>query len=168
MQYGDEQNGCAFAAGEDGGDVWTGEAWRPGGASLLWVQQALESMSADLQARYGHGARIAFIRSDTAAEALLPLCKELSVSHVTANLRHEPQMRAADEQTSQQLHTAGIKVRRVLGADRVAPVKAPAMHCGLRCATTPAALVRVQSATMRNVCAMRCGACPMRCDTHCA
>jgi hypothetical protein len=36
--------------------------WRPGGATLYWQQQALQSLDAALQARYGPGAAIVYKR----------------------------------------------------------------------------------------------------------
>lgn len=35
-------------------------SWRPGAASLLWVECALQSLSADLRSRYGPGATLVF------------------------------------------------------------------------------------------------------------
>lgn len=35
-------------------------SWRPGAASLLWVECALQSLSSDLVLRYGAGAAIVF------------------------------------------------------------------------------------------------------------
>jgi hypothetical protein len=35
-------------------------SWRPGAASLLWVECALQSLSADLVSRYGQGAALVF------------------------------------------------------------------------------------------------------------
>lgn len=43
--------------------MWKGTSWRPGAASLLWLKHALQSMDADLRARYGAAAGIAFFQA---------------------------------------------------------------------------------------------------------
>eukprot|EP00892_Ulva_mutabilis_P003954 jgi/Ulvmu1/1930/UM012_0090.1 len=102
---------CAFVHSpeEDGDDVWTGSSWRPGQASLLWTQHALESMSADLTLRYGAAARIVYARGP-AADALPRLCAVAGAARVVASRRHEPAMRAADARTEATLEAAGIQV----------------------------------------------------------
>ena len=40
----------------------TGVSWRPGGACLVWIEEALRSLDRDLQQRYGKGAGILFRR----------------------------------------------------------------------------------------------------------
>jgi hypothetical protein len=40
--------------------AWSVCSWRPGGASLLWVECALQSLSTDLVSRYGPGASIVY------------------------------------------------------------------------------------------------------------
>ena len=42
--------------------VCTGVSWRPGGACLVWIEEALKSLDRDLQQRYGRGAAILFRR----------------------------------------------------------------------------------------------------------
>lgn len=39
-----------------------GTSWRPAGASLYWLQEALRALDADLRARFGAGAGILFRR----------------------------------------------------------------------------------------------------------
>ena len=90
--------------------MWTGSAWRPGAASRLWTQHALQSMSADLALRYGAGARIVFA-AGPAAPALQRLCGAAGAVRVVASRRHEPAMRAADERTAATLEASGIQVR---------------------------------------------------------
>jgi len=42
--------------------VCPGTSWRPGGACLVWIEEALKSMDRDLQQRYGPGAAILYRR----------------------------------------------------------------------------------------------------------
>lgn len=60
------------AADRAGGD-WRDAAasdWRPGGASLVWHQAALDSLRRDLVSRYGAGASIVY-RKGPYGQALL-------------------------------------------------------------------------------------------------
>jgi hypothetical protein len=45
-------------------------SWRPGAASLLWLQSALASLSTDLVSKYGKGAAIIY-RHGPYSQALL-------------------------------------------------------------------------------------------------
>lgn len=47
---------------EDGEDPATGSRWRPGAAARLWLRGALESLGADLVAKYGPGAGVVLKR----------------------------------------------------------------------------------------------------------
>lgn len=39
-----------------------GTSWRPAGASLYWLQEALRSLDGDLRAKFGAGAGVLFRR----------------------------------------------------------------------------------------------------------
>jgi deoxyribodipyrimidine photolyase len=90
--------------------VWTGEAWRPGGASRLWQRDALQAFDASLQGRYGPGARIINLPGPS-APALMALCGSLKVGAVYANWRHEPAQEASDAETVAALKAEGLEVR---------------------------------------------------------
>lgn len=74
-------------------------------------------MDADLRARYGAAAGIAFLRTSSADKKavdsmLLALVQDLGVGWVVANKRHEPAMKEADARCDAALQSVNVKVRR--------------------------------------------------------
>ena len=95
----------------------------PGRASLLWMHHALQSMDADLRARYGTGAGIAFLNrknsrsvndvdgsNSSMGRTLKSLVQELGVGWVVASRRHEPALAAEDVRCETTLRSVGVKV----------------------------------------------------------
>jgi hypothetical protein len=68
-----------------------GTSWRPGGASLLWLDGALRCLDEDLRGRYGPGAGLVY-RRGPAAEALLEVAAAMGAGRVYFSRRYEPAM----------------------------------------------------------------------------
>ncbi len=68
-------SGAAARAREEGA------SWRPAGATVFWLQEALRSLDGDLRARFGAGAGIAFRRGPSLA-ALQGAAAELGAGAV--------------------------------------------------------------------------------------
>ena len=68
-----------------------GTSWRPAGASLYWLQEALRALDADLRARFGAGAGILFRRGPY-LPALRQAVAELGAGSVYMGRRFGPSM----------------------------------------------------------------------------
>lgn len=94
---------------EDGDDPATGSSWRPGGASLLWLQLALSSLDQDLVRRYGPGASIVYKRGPY-AEALRQVAAAVGAYQVYYTRRYEPAAADADARVEASLATSGFQL----------------------------------------------------------
>lgn len=70
---------------------FVGSAWRPAGASLLWLHHALQSLDTDLQKRFGRGASIVYKRGPYLA-ALQSVAEAAGAGAVHFTSRYQPAM----------------------------------------------------------------------------
>ncbi|KAK9843470.1 hypothetical protein WJX81_004296 [Elliptochloris bilobata] len=80
---------------EDGDDLHSGMSWRPAGASLYWLQEALRSFDADLRSKIGAGAGVLYRRGPY-LPALQQAAAALGAGAVYMGRRCEPAIFATD------------------------------------------------------------------------
>eukprot|EP00884_Botryococcus_braunii_P006520 jgi/Botrbrau1/1586/Bobra.0185s0008.2 len=94
---------------EEDGDDLSGSSWRPGGASLVWLEAALGSLDASLR-QYGKGAGIIFRRGPY-LQALREVAGALHAGTILFGRRYEPAMEIADASITAQLRKEGYMVQ---------------------------------------------------------
>ena len=98
--------------------VFVGESGAPapcpagsaGGASRLWLHEALQSLDEDLRTRYATPLLFA-----AGPSALLSTCQDLQAGAVHCSRRYEPAQVAADRETCRSLEAAGVVVTQHAG-----------------------------------------------------
>jgi hypothetical protein len=94
---------CVFLwSDSEDGDSANPKSWPPGGASRVWLANALASLDNDLRNKYGSETGLIFVKGSSGL-ALQALCAAVDANQVFASERFEPAQVASDANVRKEL-----------------------------------------------------------------